>query len=667
MAINFGDNFNIAGPLPVDRRYYNNLAPYADKVEVFSSISETERYIGLTVLVESGGTNVEYWFKDAITGTTANTSSLVEKKYTSEQLIGDFVTGATNLGYFTGTTGVQRLALSGFPTLPTTFDGLYYSEYQWYYADAGGIIRIGSPSHNGPLRRAYVKADRSVSWIWDVSTAAWILSYSDVVADVGMSINPYSYAGTGYTQTTWITGYQSNGSTSITGAGGLNTGTTEVTVGNPIYAYKEDSDMHLFTPISDTPEFLKITSDDYYIRFSGVTAAIDGLNVGGGKQVYKSKTGTTLNFRTVVGSGDTTVTQVGDTIAVYSAGGTGSIIVKNLSGGTGEIYKDTSGTTMNLRTLKGTGDVTITTSGDTVIIDSQAGGTYDLASPSVIDVGGIPSGTTLTGKTAFELWEELLVPTQYPTLTAPYVSTSLSVSGTYEVGTTISSLDVCSSYNAGCINPQYTATCDKRSCGVIGYCYGSTGGQCDGYYVDGVTLHVETIPTYTISAGTQTWCTSACRCAGVQPYDSKGTIYSTPLTTGFTNVSQVSLTGIYAWFWGTHPSGTPPDISTAGCAQCLLNTYTCNCLGSSTGTINVNNFAASGEFVWFAIPACAPTKTNWEDVTNPSNVGSIPGILMGTPQIQSVNSPDACGWTCNYEFYVSNYATNVSYGIDFCN
>jgi len=241
------------------------------------------------------------------------------------------------------------------------------------------------------------------------------------------------------------------------------------------------------------------------------------------------------------------------------------------------------------------------------------------------------------------------------------------ITSIYEVGTTIPSLDVCSSYNAGAINPQYTAASDCRSDGVIGYCYTSTYGQVDGYYVDGVTLHVEHATTYIISAGTQTWITSACHCAGVQPYDSKGDPYMSGLTTGFTSTDDSSITGIYTWFWGTHPSGTAPDVSTSACAQCLLNSYTCNCLGSSTSTINVNNFNATGEYLWFAIPSCATSKTSWEDVTNPSNVGTIPGTLMANPAIQSVSSPDGLPWTCNYEFYVSNYATNVNYGIDFYN
>ena len=61
--------------------------------------------------------------------------------------------------------------------------------------------------------------------------------------------------------------------------------------------------------------------------------------------------------------------------------------------------------------IVGSGDTVVTQSGDTVVIFTDAGEqTYNLASPSVIPLGGICSGTVLTGKTAFELFEELLVP-----------------------------------------------------------------------------------------------------------------------------------------------------------------------------------------------------------------------------------------------------------------
>jgi len=56
---------------------------------------------------------------------------------------------------------------------------------------------------------------------------------------------------------------------------------------------------------------------------------------------------------------------------------------------------------------------------DDNVVSGTSGITYNLSSPAAIDVGGITTGTVLTGKTSNELLEELLVPTLFPTLVAP--------------------------------------------------------------------------------------------------------------------------------------------------------------------------------------------------------------------------------------------------------
>lgn len=55
------------------------------------------------------------------------------------------------------------------------------------------------------------------------------------------------------------------------------------------------------------------------LYFDGEIEAVsnlEGANLGGGAEVYKNKVDTTLNFRTLVGAGGTTVTQSGDTIII---------------------------------------------------------------------------------------------------------------------------------------------------------------------------------------------------------------------------------------------------------------------------------------------------------------------------------------------------------------
>jgi hypothetical protein len=372
MSIKLNDNIKINAGKPSESKYLStgNTA-YLSINEVNSQIAISERYLGLTVLIDSGATNIEHWYKEGVSDT-----DLIEKKFSSEQPTGDFVTGATNLGYFSGQTGIQKLNLLGFPTTPVDFNGYYYSEYNWYYSDADGIIRIGSPTYNGPLRRAYVDATRTKSWIYDVGTSAWILSNNDVSANVGNSIVDYGYDGSGYTETEW-SGFTTNGSTSIDAEGSLTTGDT-LTIGNPVFATKSNQNLNLRTIINDTPDFLNITSDENYIHFSGVSSVLSASNYGTGIGVYSGTTDNHLKFRTLVQSGDTSITQQSDgSIIIYSSSdGSADAItgVTNLGVGA-TVYTGTTNRNIQLRTFVGSGSTIITESGDSIIVGSTGGGT----------------------------------------------------------------------------------------------------------------------------------------------------------------------------------------------------------------------------------------------------------------------------------------------------
>ena len=374
MAIILNDNIKINAGKPSESKYLNssNIA-YSSTTEATTSIPIAERYFGLTVLVDTGTSNVEYWWREGVTDI-----DLIEKKFASEQLVGDFITGATNLGYFSGLTGIQWLNLSGAGFGADA--GLYYSEFNWYYADAVGIIRIGTPEHDGPLRRAYVNNARTKSWLWNVATDAWIVSQNDVIANVGNSIVGSTYTGSGYTNVDWWeSGGPSyyNGSVLVTRYGSIYTGAT-VTIGNAVFSDKANQDLNLRTIINDTPQFLNIQSDDYYIRFSGATSVLSGstvgASVGGGTyDVFTGQTGTTMYFRTLTQSGDTTITQTPDGgLVIYSSSdGSADAITgaTNVGGGAG-IYSGTTNRNLQLRSIVGTGSTTVTESGNTIIIDS---------------------------------------------------------------------------------------------------------------------------------------------------------------------------------------------------------------------------------------------------------------------------------------------------------
>ncbi len=615
MSIIINDNLAVNVGKPVDSKYLNITTPWTSVSAAEAGIPITYRYLGLTVNVAG----VEYWWKNSI----AN-GSLIEKIFNTTIPVGNFITGGTNLGYFSGKTGIQILPIDHLTN--NNYDGAYYSQYNYYYRGTDGIIHIGTPSDGIP-RRGYVKSTLPVkSWIWNEYTGSsnqvgWILIDGDIsnligTFQFGVTYYPPStpHVETGYTAGTPYPSLSNIVINSVIGS--LTTGAT-LTIGGRPFAFPDHNNLHFRTIISETPELINVWDDnDTFIHVSGTTVVLHGGSKGSGEDIFLGQTGTTLYFKRIRGSGGTTVTTVGDSIVVTASGGSG-------------------------------------------------GGTYNLSSPAVCTVGGITAGTPLTGKTAFQLFEEILVPSLNPSFIAPYVTTSFTPSGIMEVGTTLPSFDICSLYNAGSITPVYPPTASScRSCGVIGYCFTSTGGQVDGYYADGVTLHIKTIPSYTVSAGTQTWGTCARHCAGVQPYNSKGVAYDSPLTTGFTVASSADITGIYPWFWGSTASA--PVVG-----QALFNNYlTCGggkCLASSTGKLDVTNYNITGRFIWFATPANSTTKTIWQGCNNPSNNGTIPDSFIASPQTISITSPDGCGWTCNYKVYVSNYATNINYGMAFCN
>ena len=104
---------------------------------------------------------------------------------------------------------------------------------------------------------------------------------------------------------------------------------------------------------------------------------------------------------------------------ITASGGTGLAGIQNIGTGTGLIYSGLSGTTAELRSISGSGDTVVTTSGSEIIIFSQATGNtqpiYTGASPSNIDAGGMTSGTTLTGKTLSEIIEDIATTVYNPT------------------------------------------------------------------------------------------------------------------------------------------------------------------------------------------------------------------------------------------------------------
>lgn len=169
-----------------------------------------------------------------------------------------------------------------------------------------------------------------------------------------------------------------------------------------------------------------------------------------------------------------------------------------------------------------------------------------------ITVGGISINNSFVDKTNAELWDILINPTLYPTLTPPTSTFSITSSTRVEIGSVIT-IKFKATFNRGSISPQYDASSVYRS------------GLPNKYNFDGNLSNIissaleETfnLESYTVLNGTQSWHSTVDYDAGVSPTDSKGASYDkTALIAGTTSSKTASLYGVYPWYGTTIDVGT---------------------------------------------------------------------------------------------------------------
>jgi len=294
--------------------------------------------------------------------------------------------------------------------------------------------------------------------------------------------------------------------------------------------------------------------------------SIGVVNVGGG--VAGSFAGfdasNNIRLRTFAsGSPQAVVTEVGDQIIItldasYSGEANYGI---NLGGGDASIYAGKTGDGLEFREIKGIGSVIVSTSDNLILIDSSGGGsgTYDtsldpsLAMPT--SVGGIPAGTKvsdLSGDTFIQLFDNLLFPTVNPTFVAPNNAFADNQGPYEEIGDSIN-ITFTASFSRGQILLSGSFQ-DYRSGLPNTYNYTGSGLPAT---VSSVNLSdIRSVTGYIVLPGIQSWTNTVSYDAGVQPYDSKGNPYNSPLAAGTTTAKSVSLEGVYPLF------GTTVNIST---------------------------------------------------------------------------------------------------------
>jgi len=331
-------------------------------------------------------------------------------------------------------------------------------------------------------------------------------------------------------------------------------------------------------------------------------------------------------------------TQIATTSGLTLTDGVGGYVPIILTGGTEFDVLTYRGGKMVLQPLSG----------------STGSGIYSGASPTTCTVGGLPATTAISGCSISKILELILVPTLNPNFTPPSASLSLAPPTPllYEVGCNINITSTIT-FNQGVVAPVYCGGPSTRT--GVATCYAFS--TFNSAFASGVTN--SSVNAGVIGLGSNNFSGIVAYGAGSQALNSIGGNYGTVCPASNMSAGSIALTGIYPWFYGK-------SVSAPVAGQALINTGG-KCVGVSSGVITVSNYAASSEYVWFAIPTGSTSKTVWQGANNVSNNGPIPGALFPSVSCMTVSSPSGCWTNVGYKFYIGGYPTSINYGMTFCN
>lgn len=168
------------------------------------------------------------------------------------------------------------------------------------------------------------------------------------------------------------------------------------------------------------------------------------------------------------------------------------------------------------------------------------GGSATLTSAITVTqtVGGITAGKTYPAGTSIEtIIRDLTTPAKVPTLTAPSMTINASIPTLVKTGTIISNLSVTSSFDRGKIDPKYTSASGYRSGEASNYSLTVTGA--DDNFSESNANGRFVVPKITRSTNGKVYINGTVSyAAGVQPKDSKGNNYDSPLAAGTVSKSK---------------------------------------------------------------------------------------------------------------------------------
>ena len=174
------------------------------------------------------------------------------------------------------------------------------------------------------------------------------------------------------------------------------------------------------------------------------------------------------------------------------------------------------------------------------------------------DVGGMPSGTTVADlteiKTYDQLFDTILFPTSYPTMTQP------SVALTPDGGLKIIGTDLIDSFNL-------ITAANQGNWKLNGVTQGVLSGDVTAASITGpggpFTLAVnaptdiadQIVSNHVVTEGSNSWTLTATFAAGPVPADSTGTPYPSGQFTGGDKSNSAAFEGVYPYFLGTDQNG----------------------------------------------------------------------------------------------------------------
>lgn len=209
-------------------------------------------------------------------------------------------------------------------------------------------------------------------------------------------------------------------------------------------------------------------------------------------------------------------------------------------------------------------------------------------------VGGISTEQILPEGMLFtDFVKQLLLAPIYPTFVIPSLTLNSSLSGTVEAGTT-ADITLTVSFNRGLIKGvsvngvwDSSAVQDNRA------------GPASSYVIEGVNTGLSEIITIVgaqISDGAKTFTASVNYSAGVQPIDSKGNAFDSPLPAGVDDTT-TTVIGKRKAFWGTDLIETAPP-TTSNEIRALSDSL----MGPEKGTTFTINIPINTTRVVFAYP-----------------------------------------------------------------